>query len=1834
MKKLKQINIAMILLLLVFQTILSPISVFASEGITNGGVTETPETTDTTSPEEPAADTGTTEPPVKTEEVINESEKPAPDAPEKPAIEENNGSGEQVGNETKDKVTDGNIKNDEELKEGSDDSEGQDPSELEIKDGTEDPAEEGKSEEETTNPPPETENACTVTDEINAVNLTQFEMKINGDPVKEGVYTTPLTQDQMADFNVTFDVLIDKIYCKGSYFEFDLPKSLIDFDGAFEGKGQADGISYSYSTTNSKVRVELTNDLTAEDVNAVPAKMTMNFKAGFNLKSDDIEQELELPSVNGGSENIKTTFTFLPVTADEEISKSATEGIPPLENGNHQIEWTVWLNTAGKNFVNPTLEDNPFLEGEPSSEDNPLEGHSIIPGSVNVFEYDVNLKGVVDKSGPGKEVLTNGDWDKIVSKLQNKHAYKIVYKTEVNLDVKDREDTKQFTNEIIFTNNGVPDPTSATKDIVYGKALEKVDVTPKGNGWNYTSKWEIRYNYNQVKISKENTKIIDKLEGIHAIDPTSLKVYKMTINEKGEGDGEGVLVDQSDYNVTFNNDGFELQFNNDIDGAYRITYDAKYNKDYYDGNGATLTNTVKNGKKESEPITHEISQSVLNKSVKEVDHDKKQITWTIHLTADNPNQAIENLELVDVFQSAEKKGEHTLVGDEKNITIKGTTGKSPIITVTTNGFTITGINVPAGETAEITYTTSFAINDNGTVQEGYGNTATVKWKDFTVVGNADYTPGTTTVNNGSKAGSFNYSNQLFTWEVKINFNKKDIAGAVLEDKIGAGHKFVKDSLQVYEYTPTTGSDTDGNRAKDPIDKSHYTLDISDDLKGYTLTFNKSLNEDVNNKAYLVVYNTVDSDDILGIGSNEEGYKAPGNVYTNTATFTTQGQTHNLVSTPVTIQEDVANNLITKRSPQQNDPEIIWTLDVNKSHSKLGDTTLTDTPSDNLILIRDSIKVREYDVSATGIKDGGAYQDPSKFGIEVEFTEKGGFKLHFEDLAKGYQVQYKTLGFGEVNGKKFSNDATLEFKGSAADNQKTESNKEEGFSFSSSESSISTSKGSAQFKKVGVDSLTGEEKPLTEIKFQLIKTINGKDYLIQSATSDKDGLFKFTKISYGDYKIKEVAAREGYDLMAPQPFTLDKEKDLDKDSTTVTKLVNTTKLEGNSCENFTITVKDIDGNPITDQAITLIDSNGIEKFSETTNKDGKVVIPNKIQAGEYTVVDSNGKPVGQGKVTVKYGKDNDDEECGAILQPENSCPQFTITLKDKDDNTRPNVAVTLKDKDGKVIISTKTDENGKLQVKPNPPAGKYYLYEGKQFLSEVNISYKDGCEIVVKQAPACPEFTLTVKDVDGKPREGVKVTIKNVDTNKTIEVKELTNSEGKVTIPKLEPGRYMVYDEKGEIKEFTVTIDCEATVQPAPSCPQFTLTVKDENGKVRPNVDNITIKDTTGAIIATNKTTNELGQITIPSENIPSGVYNVYQGDLFIGQITVKYSVNCEAEISAAPACPAFTLTVQTEFGTPNANAKITVKDANGNIVKGVDNSEVLTTSVAGTVVLPNEAIKQGTYYVYEGSRLIGSFTVKDTCSAIVKPSSTGGNGGGNGGGGGGGWTPDPEKPVDPNKPNPDPEKPVDPNKPNPDPEKPVDPNKPNPDPEKPVDPNKPNPDPEKPVDPNKPNPDPEKPVDPNKPNPDPEKPVDPNKPNPDPEKPVDPKNPGNPTTDTKNPTNPGKPETSKPSVTDVIDQGKNLPPYNPSTADKDTLDSYKDFLDNYNNLSKEEQEEVAKSLDIDKIKADAEQMEALLKATGKLPQTDGANQTALTLIGVALVLGALFLLRRRNTEVK
>lgn len=119
----------------------------------------------------------------------------------------------------------------------------------------------------------------------------------------------------------------------------------------------------------------------------------------------------------------------------------------------------------------------------------------------------------------------------------------------------------------------------------------------------------------------------------------------------------------------------------------------------------------------------------------------------------------------------------------------------------------------------------------------------------------------------------------------MNINKKDINGAILIDTVGVGHKYLPGTIEVLPLTNLGGSDTGGTIGTTPIDSNNYTISAETD-KGFTLTFSDSLSGDINYQAYVVRYNTMDDDHILGIGSDTSTDR--GNVYTNDATFKTKG----------------------------------------------------------------------------------------------------------------------------------------------------------------------------------------------------------------------------------------------------------------------------------------------------------------------------------------------------------------------------------------------------------------------------------------------------------------------------------------------------------------------------------------------------------------------------------------------------------------------------------------------------------------------------------------------------------------------------------------------------------------------------------------------------------------------------------------------------------------------------------------------------------------------------------------------------------------------------------
>ncbi|MGE7020787.1 collagen binding domain-containing protein [Solibacillus cecembensis] len=1748
-----------------------------------------------------------------------------------------------------------------------------------------------------------------VAKEILDAKLSSFNMKIDGQPVGEGKFPTELEQNTTADFEVTFTVPLQDVdgeaWVDSSWFEFQLPNSLIDFDGAFHGSKTVDDITYTYTTTGNNVRVELSG-MEPGSGSSVPAILTINFSSGFNKLLDDIEQELEIPSATDGSQNIKAEFTFKPSTSNEKAKKKSI-GTPTLTNGNHQMEWEVWVNEAGKKLSNATLTDNA------------TGGHVIVADSVNVYEYTVGLNGVKDPTSSGNQVLTDRNWSDVNSTFTDgeRNAYKITYKTEVSLDADQRDGAKDFYNTVTFTNDGTPETSNSdVKHIVtYGKALDKHDAT----GDNYTKNWRIDYNHNLLNIDEADATLEDTISGPHEIDIDSIKVYKMSDTD---GDvsttvpGEGEVLNYTVTPSTGDSKTFKLSFDGDISDAYTVTYESKYDaKDFIEDSditGQILNNTVTNGIGKSNPGSYTLTENLLKKT-RVINVDDKLITWTIDITSDNPDKAITNLTLTDTFINGTKNGKHTLVAGSVKIDdivqVDGQNGYTPDPDPT-KGFVITGINVPAGKTVKVTYTTNFDIGDTGIVAtQGYGNTANTTWTSggvtYDKTKTAEYIPSETTINNGSKSGKFDYSTREFTWDVRVNINKKDIQGAVLVDTVGDGHKYVPGTIEVLPLKGFGSDDTGGTIGTTPIDASNYTITNEFDT-GFTLTFNSIIDSVLNNEAYVVRYNTVDSDVILGIGSTNE--QDAGNVYKNEATFKTKGtQSFTLKSTPVTIIKDVANNLITKREPNQNSQteKITWTLDVNKSHSNLGiNVELTDLPGNNLMLLEDSIQIATYKVTAGGISNNADWQTLVQRNIPVTFATDGSFKLTFPSLENvGYQVKYETIGFGKKDDA-LENTATLHYTGQTEANQKIEDKYSGAFKFSSSDSNFTSTRGSVKFKKVGIDSATGlvKDEALPGVEFQLVRKTAKNEYIIKTATTDANGEITFERVPYNDYLIREVKAPTGYDKMKDLKFTLDETTTLDKNPDLVEPLINTTPITG-SCTQFKVTVKDVDGELVTSGTVTLTDKNG-KTIDIPVDSSGIAKLPVKFQAGEYKVEHST-----EGKlsnITVKY-----DGDCEGTVQPAPSCDKFTIVVMDGSNIRKDITELTLKQ--GTTEIKAVPTADGKFEFDSNRVQPiEYDVYEGKQYLGKVKLSYKENCshEFTVIQAPACPDFTLTVKDVDGNlVADGTKVTVEQADG--TVVVTDVLTTKGVITLGDGTvagglKGEYTVKVDGADVNftaTFNTNADCAVTVFPTPSCPQFILTVKNENGplakdtvviltnttdsstqeatvgedgivklanttppgkynvkvkesnkdlgefdlsykdgkceaEVGPNNTcpqfTITVKDVDGILvdesvtliheddtsITITETTDKDGKIIIPPTS-KAGNYKVYdRNDSYIGTVEVDYVDNCEAEVVPANVCSIFTLTIKDQNGKPRSNVALTIKDKTGNTTIGTG-----TTDAQGQMTVPY-ALENGVeYQVYEGVNLLTTITVKD-CAAAYQP------------------TPPvspptyPWNPTEPNNPDPKPEDPNNPNKPGSEDPKPEDPNNPN-------KPGSEDPKPEDPNNPNKPGGEDPKPEDPNKPgseDPKPEDPNNPNKPGSENPKPVNPTNPTNPGTTTP-PTLPGLegviktiPPAILPTPGNPLTPGELAGLVEKYSKDPSKLDALvndlKGLVDYYESLSAEQKAEFEELYDVNSLNMMLDELDKVASLQMKLPQTDGASQFGMMLVGSALLLAGawLFVTRRRK----
>lgn len=1392
----KRFNLFALMILIIGQTILAPIAsagVVFAEG--DAGDTEEPANGETEGQEEAT----------ESEEVDEAEPTDSGEAIQEENNEENEGSDEEVTSEG------------EEVNEpDSSESSGTDP--PVEKDATEVEESEEEVEESTEE---ELDGVMSLmADTPEAKEFKDDDLTFEFDKIVIGGKTITEASDaanvefskgDQVTLSYTFEINATDDYGPESYFTFDLPTSLLDYDAsALEGTiGNEDG-RFEYETNGNTVTVRLLDDPLLDTQSFENGELNFQMTLGDAGNADGLEHDLVIPVK--GSQTITIPLTYKPATSNKKMSKEGTSEV--LQDGTRVINWTVWVNESGKDLLNAKVADNPFSQNHE------------LDGDITVKKHTVNIDGSTTANGSTTATEFPVELD------NGRFAYELTYRTKVTAEA--TEETESYWNEAkLLEGDNTQDSATTHATHKYGTKLDK---TIKTNN-KYKAKWGVKYNY-FGKVFNQPQELTDTLIGPHTFVEGSVNVYPVTVDLEGNGTPDkNNPIANPDSNISTNGKTLTIELASPNGEAYYIEYETEHdeNEEGYITEGPNVTNKVKYDGNEDDK-TLDISENIFDKNIGDIDFDNKLVTWKLTV---NPERAMNDFVITDLFESYTEGGtRQTLVNldgtslDFNNLE-KVFTNHDKITNATlkddeTEGFELNLGTVTAGSQFTIEYRTKLDFQSSGASYGEYENTAEAKWKhpttnsEYDVEKSADYKPTDETADNGYKNGTFDHVEQVFNWNLAVNITKQNIQGATVVDKIGEGHILIEDSIEVRKLILST-NDQKGTPG-DKVDSEVYKITESDD-NGFTLTFDNNLGSN-NNEAYIITYQTEDEDEIIGQkdGSNE---------YSNEATFTSGDGGEFELKASTTVKN--ANKLIDKDVNINNaDETITWTIDVNESHSELGNIVLTDNPSNNQLILEDTFRKREILMDAAGKIAYGAWEDITPTSVDHDNNE---FTIDLGNLdKKGYQIEYTTF-FQGAHEDEFSNEASINWEGVSTGTTTESDVGQKQFLYATSSGNVSSTKGTINLKKVGLNPLTGDVEALEGIEFHL-KTINGK-YKLAEATTDSDGKLTIGDVRYGTYQLEELNPdADRYLPLNDNPtndqnensivITLD--NDLDGKEFTVENIEDV-EIPPNTCDDFTLTVNDVDGEGRDDVQLKLVNENTGKTVTDKTDTDGKVKIPRAdLPAGPYKVyeIDSDGNETELDTITVNY------VDCGTVIKPAPTCDAFTITLKINDE-PREGEELTIVVKDGDVkedddVIATETTgTNGSFTVPSKDlPAGTYDVYKDEKKIGTVDVSYSsEPCEAEVTLSSSekiCPNDTITVKKSNGQPDTNVEVTIVDEDGNEvTYEDQDgntvdtfTTDDNGQIkTDEPLEHGKtYEVYKGNKKLGEFTKDLlDCEYEVKP-------------------------------------------------------------------------------------------------------------------------------------------------------------------------------------------------------------------------------------------------------------------------------------------------------------------------------------------------------------------------------------------------------------------------------------
>ncbi|MHA4153556.1 SpaA isopeptide-forming pilin-related protein [Bacillus cereus] len=1168
--------------------------------------------------------------------------------------------------------------------------------------------------------------------------------------------------DSPANIEFTWELLKSMNVKNGDYYIFDLPKHF-----------------KIYNTINSPL-YDSENHQIGNFTVTKDGKVTMTFN-DYVEEHPDVAGNLQLKTEFNRAEIKGTTTQEIPFPIkDKDVSitvdfkpnvQTATnkKGLPDRPINTNEINWKVEMNKT-----QDTLKNAIFKDSIP-------QGTNLNKDSIKVYYLEVDVNGNVTRGAEAEPtdyniISSDGSKLEIAFKDSINKAYQIEYATKIT-----DENIKSFRNNVTITSdNQKQQNASSTVTVSRGTHLNK---TSKYDPKTQTIEWTITYNGDQREIKKADAILKDIFDDTHELDANSIVVKNASYNEKGTlVTGDAV----NNYTVSNKKNGFDLQFNNDINSAYVITYKTKpTNKVIEDGKVKNKVTADNDSSKENEASFKQ--QNIIKSNNKaETNYKDKTTTWTI--IVNNNNYPLNKAIITDTFDHGglQLKDKKLEIKDGNYILQAGT---DYVLDATDKGFTITLIGTYQSnmtKTLVVKYTTDFDYTKLESGKTSFKNTGNLSWidTDSNPQSNkveANFDPDTFTKANGYKYGSYNAQTKEITWIIGFNYNNVEIKDPYVIDVIQDKQKLVPGSIEVRDMI--LNGNPDNAQPGNAVPTEKYELEEPTEKNKNTLKVH--FKQSINSPYYIIFKTSLDGELIQGTYKNEADLK-DGSKIVNTLTGDTQ--------------VNKGGSFVTKQAVQD-DNYINWSIAINESQSTIADAVVTDDPTENQVIVEDSFHLYPTTVDPYGnlTKDKvNELKEGTDYKLKIT-TDNNTGKQHFEiaflkKIDRAYILEYRSL-INADDKEKVSNKAKITGNKLTVKNTETTETIEVRMSSGSGGGSATKGRGNLEIIKVDNDNknvlLAGAEFTLYD---RTGKTV------IRKITTDKDGIAKFNNLKRDKYLLKETKAPEGY--VISWDLKQGKIVELGTQETTTYKLANK-KFVGK----VVLTKSDdLNKNATLQGAIfTLLDKDKkvIPEHKElTTNNNGQIII-DKLKPGTYYLQET--------KAPEHYQLDSKlipftisiDQTTVVNLAATNSLTKGSalLTKVDNYNKTLAGAEFTVQDRNGKNIPGYEkltTNEHGQIEAKDLRP-GKYQFVETKApehyeldktpILFEIEKSQTTAASIKAKNTLIKGGVTLTkVDDVDGNTLEGAVFKIVN-NKNEDVRTNLKTEKDGTLTVEDLEPGEY-------------------------------------------------------------------------------------------------------------------------------------------------------------------------------------------------------------------------------------------------------------------------------------------------------------------------------------------------------------------------------------------------------------------------------------------------------------